>query len=198
MAVGDKQKLITNNVSTVLGELAQTDKKFDWFVNKHLKEHFGRHFPAIDKIFKALNGDINANQSKRTTSLDCDAYFGGKYNLIFEFDEYQHFSSARLKTFDYYPSDLKTNYSIIDWKNLCIQNKNRADNYRHSKVTTDFNFNGGRTAQRAYLDCFRDFLPEINGLNPTLRITDFEVADIYSPDTISLKKVEKLIKQRLR
>ncbi len=198
MATKDRQKLITNIVSTILGEPAQTDMTFDWFINKHTKEHFGKHYAAMDKIFKALNGDINANQSKQTKHLECDAFFGGKYNFFFEFDEIQHFSSSRLKTFNYFPADLMTNYSLTDWKALCVRNKDKADRYRHSKVTVDFNFSGGRTAQRAYLDCFRDLLPEINGLNPTLRISDLEVLDIYTSNTDSIKKIERILKQRIK
>ena len=40
MAVGDKQKLITDIVGTVLNERPQSDKTFNWFVNKHTKEHY--------------------------------------------------------------------------------------------------------------------------------------------------------------
>ena len=197
MAVGDKQKLITEIVSKVLNEQAQTSKKFDWFINKHNKENFGKHFSTIDKIFKSLNGDITANQTKRSVALDCDAYFGGQYNFIFEFDELQHFSSSRLKTIENYPSGLRVNFDLANWKRLCQIHKDKADNYRKTKTTTDFNFVGGRTAQRAYLDCFRDLLPEIQGLNPTLRINEFEVVGITQVDKEACNKIEQLIKTKL-
>lgn len=197
MAVGDKQKLITEIVSKVLNEQAQTRKKFDWFINKHNKENFGKHFSTIDKIFKLLNGDITANQTKRSVALDCDAYFGGQYNFIFEFDELQHFSSSRLKTIENYPSGLKVNFDLANWKRLCQIHNDKADSYRKTKTTTDFNFVGGRTAQRAYLDCFRDLLPEIQGLNPTLRINEFEVVGITKVDKEACNKIEQLIKTKL-
>lgn len=197
MAVGDKQKLITEIVSKVLNEQAQTSKKFDWFINKHNKENFGKHFSTIDKIFKSLNGDITANQTKRSVALDCDAYFGGQYNFIFEFDELQHFSSSRFKTIENYPSGLRVNFDLANWKRLCQIHKDKADNYRKTKTTTDFNFVGGRTAQRAYLDCFRDLLPEIQGLNPTLRINEFEVVGITKVDKDACNKIEQLIKTKL-
>jgi hypothetical protein len=197
MAVGDKQKLITELVSQVLNEQANTSKKFDWFINKHSKENFGKHFSNIDMIFKSLNGDINENQTKRSVSLDCDAYFGGQYNFIFEFDEFQHFSSSRLKTFENYPTELKLNFDLGNWKKLCLNHKEKADNYRKTKTTKDFNFLGGRTAQRAYLDCFRDLLPEIQGLNPTLRINEFEVTGIIRNDKEAYKRIEQLLKIKL-
>ncbi len=51
MAVGDRQKLITDIIATVLSEQAHIDISFDWFINKHTQEHFGKHFTTIDKIF---------------------------------------------------------------------------------------------------------------------------------------------------
>ncbi|MBP7496802.1 MAG: hypothetical protein KA792_03975 [Bacteroidales bacterium] len=197
MAIGDKQKLITEIVSKVLNEQAQTSKKFDWFINKHVKDNFGKHFETIDKIFNSLNGDLKANQSKRSVALDCDAYFGGQFNFIFEFDEFQHFSSSRLKTIEFYPTDLKVNFDITIWKKLCLIHKDKADNYRKTKTTNDFNFVGGRTAQRAYLDCFRDLLPEVHQLKPTLRINEFEVIGITRNDKEACYKIEQLLKTKL-
>jgi hypothetical protein len=195
MAVGDKQKLITEIVSKVFGEPAQTDKKFEWFINKHNKDNFGNNFSNIDKIFETLNGDTNSK--KRSVALKCDAFFGGQYNLIFEFDEFQHFSSARYKTFTFYPTETQLNFNINDWRELCIIHQDKADKYRLSKTTADFNFSGGRTAQRAYLDCFRDLLPEIHGLNPTLRINEFEVLGIFRSDNASCNRIEQLLKTKL-
>lgn len=197
MAIRDRQTLITDIVSKVLNQSPQLDKTFDWFINKHGKEYFGGHFALIDKLSKLLKGDTTANQTKRTKSLNCDAYFGGQSNFMFEFDEFQHFSSARQLTIEHYPDNLKLNFSSSQWKQTCSTNKAKADKYRHNKTTVDFAFAGGRTFQRAYLDCFRDLLPTLHGLRPTLRINEFEVADIYSSDNEACKKVEKLIKSKL-
>ncbi|MCC6837040.1 MAG: hypothetical protein IT234_00760 [Bacteroidia bacterium] len=197
MAVRDRQKLITEIVSEVLGQSAETDRTFDWFINKHLKEHFGFHFNTIHNIFNELNGDSNTSTTKRTVPLDCDAYFGGRYNFIFEFDEFQHFSSARLRTLEHYPKELKLGYNLDAWKYLCSSHEGKANKYRYNKSTVDFNFPGGRTAQRAYLDCFRDFLPEVNGLNPTVRINEFEVAEIHSNNLDSYKTIENLLKEKV-
>lgn len=193
MPVGDKQNLITKIVSKVLGESAQTKKKFDWLINKHLSEYFQQYYLNIENIFEVLKGDNFQNQAKQTVKLQCDAYFGGNYNFIFEFDEYQHFSSSRLKTFDYYPKDIKLNFDLDEWKALCVIYADKADKYRAQKKTRDFNFIDGRTSQRAYLDCFRDFLPELHGYNPTLRISAFEVEQITTEDKTAYKIIEKLL-----
>lgn len=195
MAVGDKQKLITSIVSEVLNESAQLDKKFSWFINQHKADHFEKSFKIIDKIYFELNG---SNSIKRVQQLQCDAYFGGKYNFLFEFDEMQHFSSARLKALNNYPEYLQVNYSIADWKRWCLVYSYSADKYRFNKVTKDFNFQGGRTSQRAYLDCFRDLLPQHNGLNPTMRISDFEVKEINVINSDNIRKVKKLIENRMQ
>jgi hypothetical protein len=197
MAVGDRQKLITEIVAAVLNEPAQIDISFNWFINKHAQEHFGKYFTTIDKIFISLNGDKQASQTKGTRKLDCDAYFGGQHNFMLEFDEHQHFSSARLKSFEFYPPDLKVNFNIDQWKQLCKTQREKADKYRKSKTTTDFNFAGGRTAQRAYLDCFRDLLPQLHGLKPTVRINEFEVSDIYTNNRDACNRIEKLLKMKI-
>jgi len=194
MAVGDKQKLITEIVSLALNEKSQCEK-FDWFINQHQKDHFKGSFNLIGKIFSDLNGN---NSIKRSVQLQSDAYFGGKYNFLFEFDEIQHFSTARLKTLNNYPNQLKLNYSISDWKKWCLIYSTTADRYRFNKTTTDFYFKGGRTCQRAYLDCFRDFLPQHNGLNPTLRISEFEVEGITHINAGSVEKIKTIVKEKLK
>lgn len=198
MPVGDRQKLITEIVGCVLGHKPQMNKSFEWFINKHTSDYFGKLHSTIDTIFRNLNGDFVANQRKRTQYLECDAYFDEQYNFIFEFDEHQHFSSSRLKTLELYPPDLKVNFSIDEWKSKCRMYKEKADKYRKSKTTTDFNFEGGRTAQRAYLDCFRDLLPQQHNLKPTLRINEFEVEGVYANNKESCTRIEKLLNSKLK
>lgn len=120
MAIGDKQKLITEIVSDVLSEQAQTGRKFSWFINKHTEESFGKNFTVIDKIFLSLKGSLQTNQAKSTKMLVCDAYFGGRYNFMFEFDEFQHFSSMRLYALSNYPKGIKLNFDLQEWKNYCF------------------------------------------------------------------------------
>jgi len=194
MAIADKQKLITEIVSMVLNEKSQ-NKKFSWFINQHQKIHFKESYDLINKIFLELNG---TNSIKRSVQLQSDSYFGGKFNFLFEFDEVQHFSTARLKTLSNYPNKLSLNYSIDDWKKWCQIHSITADRYRFNKTTVDFCFSGGRTNQRVYLDCFRDLLPQHNGLNPTLRISEFEIKGITSVNTDSIEKIKALLKEKIK
>lgn len=194
MPIKDKQKLITQIVSGVLNESAQESKTFDWLINQHKPEHFKMLYPYIDKIFLFLNGQAD---SKSIRKLQPDAYFGGKYNFIFEFDEFQHFTTARLNTFQFYPKGIELQYSTDKWQLFCKSYLVKADGYRYSKTTSDFNFAGGRTSQRAYLDCFRDLLPHMHGLNPTLRIAEFEVAEINKDDLHSRQVIKKLLRDKM-
>ena len=195
MAVRDKQRLIIDIVGDVLGIKAEENKSFDWLKNQHSKECFFDYYRNIDDIFTHLKGTFEA---KRSIKLQCDAYFGGIYNFICEFDEMQHFSTARQHTFSFYPQDIQLNYSLESWLSLCKTQAKNADGYRKNKTTSDFNFIGGRTNQRAYFDCFRDFLPGMHGLNPTLRICEFEVGNIFENNAGSRKIIEHLLKNKLR
>jgi hypothetical protein len=194
MPVGEKQKLITEIVSSILGERPRSEK-FHWFINQHQQGHFKESYHIIDKIHSDLGGN---NSIKRRVQLQCDAYFGGKYNFLFEFDEFQHFSTARLTALNNYPKDLKLNYSVDEWKKLCLAHAVRANKYRSNKVTIDFNFVGGRTHQRAYLDCFRDLLPQHNNLNPTLRISEFEVIGINQINAETIGRITRLIEGKIK
>lgn len=198
MAIKDKQNLITELVGIVLGQKPEVDRKFTWFINKHDKVNFQNDFDVIHDIFLSLNGDYTANKSKRVKALECDAFFGGQYNFMFEFDEFQHFSSSRLASIELYPQDIKLNFSLEEWKDNCKHSFLKADVYRVNKTTADFNFKGGRTCQRAYLDCFRDILPIKYNLNPTLRINEFEVEKITEINSFNCKSMEKLLEKKIK
>lgn len=95
MAIRDREKLITSIVGVVL-ECESSKIKFEWLKNKHLKEDFQDYFNLVNGIFESLNGNQQELENKKNTYLQYDAMFGGTYNFIFEYDEYQHFSSSRM------------------------------------------------------------------------------------------------------
>lgn len=205
MAVGDQQKLITKIVAEMLGEDAITDVSFDWLRNKHVEEDFKNDdlgidlYPTIVKIFKKLNGDNNEMISKGQRVLKPDCYFGGKYNFIFEFDELQHFTIYKQIALQNYPNELKYGFDIDLYLSYCNLYKEKAikkgpAGYRKSKE--EFPFENGRAAQRAFFDAFRDLLPSLHGLNPTIRISEFEVQNISSINEDSKDRVKKILQGR--
>lgn len=196
MSHGELQHLITGIVSSVLGKRAERGRSFNRFKNVHTPKDFGAYFPLIDRIFVNLGGNSKADKPIR--SLSCDAYFGGPFNFILEIDERQHFGSARPKALELYPPDLQVGFDIQEYTAHCREHYLKADKCWRSKTTKDFDFSGGRTAQRAYLDCFRDILPTLHGLNPTVRISEFEVQGVTGNNTRSRLVVERALYGKLK
>ena len=98
-----------------------------------------------------------------------------------------------------YPRELQYNFTVNTYIDYCKLYSNDAikkgpPGYRKSKK--DFRFEYGRAAQRAYLDAFRDLLPVKYGLNPTLRIAEFEVGFILKDDNKSRERMVQILNQR--
>jgi hypothetical protein len=106
-----------------------------------------------------LGGDSSLLRSKRRKEPDCD-FLWGEHTII-ELDEFQHFSTARLRSLDIYRS-FRVGFDVTRYRELCQEHRGRADRYRASKQGPDFQREGSRTAQRAYMDAVRDlFAPSI-------------------------------------
>lgn len=193
---GERQREILDLISRALCVEVRHGPEFPWLRNRHREQEFERYFPVIAGIFRALGGDEAALASKRPLSLKPDGYIGAPYNSLLEFDEFQHFSSARERTLSLLPANLPLGYSRAHYLELCRVHRADADRYRHAKQAPEFNFPGGRTAQRAYFDCFRDLLPSLYGLRPTIRITEFDVQSITGDRPESLTKLADLVKGR--
>ena len=121
-------------------------------------------YPYLKKIYDALIGLRGFNNFNRSTTLKpCDIYVA-EHDFVVEIDEQQHFSAARGASLALYPSSLKTGFSVDRWATLCADYKS---------VDNDPPY---RDEQRAWYDTLRDFLPLIDGFNPTVRIHtgDFE------------------------
>ena len=116
---------------------------------------------------------------------------------MLEFDEFQHFSSARAKALDLLPDGLSLGFSLSDYKRLCHAYDQRADKYRRDKRTRDFRLIGGRTAQRAYFDASKDLLPVLHGLRPTIRISEFEVEHIWENDVEARSFLRALVERKM-
>ena len=78
--------------------------------------------------------------------------------FIVEFDESQHFTSARKLALSVYADDKPLGFSAKRWITLCEQ---------HNSKDNDPPF---RDEQRAWYDTLRDLVPSIKGLYPTVRL----------------------------
>jgi hypothetical protein len=123
-------------------------------------EDFSSHpeYAALEKIFKAL-GEFRGNKNFiMTNKLPRVDYFIKSQNCIVEFDESQHFTQCRKITLENYPDNMNVGFNKEKWKALC-------DQYN----STD-NLPVYRDEQRAWYDTLRDFVPNIFGLKPTIRL----------------------------
>ncbi len=170
-------------VEKVLGTKAEKRAQFNWLCNKPIKEHFGENYDSIIELYNHFNGNWESTTAKADGFLTPDAYFNDPYQFIFEFDELQHFTTYRKDTFSYYPEDIIVGYSTEKYIKFCKEHFSKAlakgpDRFR--RTTADFQYINGRAAQRAFFDTFRDWLPTKHGLNPTIRIAEFEVYPILN------------------
>jgi hypothetical protein len=141
-----------------------------WLTNRgHLEVDFADQLErdraaAIAKIYGALGGDEQLLAGKRRGSDPrLDLVIHGEA-LAVEIDEIQHFTSDRLVALDLYPRDAAVGFDIEHYRTLIERWRYAGDRYRASKSCTDFPFAGGRRAQRAYFDAFRDLVGPVFGL----------------------------------
>jgi hypothetical protein len=190
-------------VAEVLGVPAERQAQFDWLRNKPTPEHFGDCYPKILHLFEELGGDKDGLFAKADGYLTPDAYFPEPCHFIFEFDELQHFTAPRQKTLTLYPADVPLAFNRREYLRFCAQHHDsalRKGTDRFRRKTADFPFLNGRAAQRAFFDTFRDWLPPLYGFRPTLRIAEFEVADILRGELVgkaARDHVAALLEQRL-
>ena len=190
-------------VAEVLGVPAERQAQFDWLRNKPTPEHFGDCYPKILHLFEELGGDKDGLFAKADGYLTPDAYFPEPCHFIFEFDELQHFTAPRQKTLTLYPADVPLAFNRREYLRFCAQHHDsalRKGTDRFRRKTADFPFLNGRAAQRAFFDTFRDWLPPLYGFRPTLRIAEFEVADILRGELVgkaARDHLAALLEQRL-
>lgn len=190
-------------VEEVLEVPAERRAQFDWLINKPSLAHFGQYYSRIVDLFEKMGGDWAGLSTKAEGYLTPDAYFPAPYNFIFEFDELQHFTTFRQATLGGYPEHLALGFDRQAYLQLCVKHQKmaiRKGTDRFRRKTADFPFPNGRAAQRAFFDTFRDWLPPLHGLKPTLRLAEFEVTDILSGKLIgdaAKDHIRSLVEQRL-
>ena len=191
-------------VETVFGTTAERRAQFDWLRNKPSPENFREHYDAAMALYTELNGDSEGTKAKADGYLIPDAYFSEPYHFIFEFDELQHFTKYRERTFQFYPENIPLAYAPQKYKQFCQQHHTAAlakGPARFRRLTADFPYANGRAAQRAFFDTFRDWLPPLHGLKPTVRLAEFEVAPILNgelTDAQAKAHMERLLREQLK
>ena len=155
-------------LATSEGLAFQRGASLPWLTNKgHLADVVvakvdEESLAAVRSIYQELGGDESLLASKRSGSNPrIDLLHGA---LAIEVDEIQHFTTDRMRTLELYPVDADVLFNEDEYRAAIRLWHQRADRYRASKPTLDFPFVGGRRAQRAYFDAFRDLVAPSFGL----------------------------------
>lgn len=116
---------------------------------------YARHLTEIHRGLEEYRG--HKRLVKATTLPHCDFYVPNP-GFVVEFDESQHFTTARRVSLERYPDDLQLGFDRIKWIALC------------DRIHARDNDPPYRDEQRAWYDTLRDFLPAVQGLQPTVRL----------------------------
>lgn len=168
MPVGDCENAVLEAARQEGVELARYRKS--WL---NQRGHFGLPEQAASVVvplhlFRALGGDPEEQSLKRPTALPGD-FIHLATGTIIEGDELQHFTSFRLRSFDYYPSKHPVGFEIAEYQELCRSISSTADKYRQTKAAAAFGM-GGRQRQRAYYAALRDLAVPVMGHPPVIRV----------------------------
>jgi hypothetical protein len=141
-----------------------------WLTNKgHLGRAAAEALSAdvveqLRTIFTALGGDETLLAGKRAGSNPRIDLLLADRGLAVEVDEIQHFTADRRRTLEHYGPATGALFDIDGYRSLIDRWQLTGDGYRASKPTKDFPHVGGRRAQRAYFDAFRDLAGPTFGL----------------------------------
>ncbi|MBI2764077.1 MAG: hypothetical protein HYX54_10120 [Chloroflexi bacterium] len=127
----------------------------------------------LRRIFRALDGD-EADLSAGTHRLLKPDWFHDPTGTVVEVDEFQHFTTDRLRTLLAYPDDVALGFDRQQYIDLCRRWRGKADRYRAFKEARGFRRSGGRRAQRAYFDTVRDLVVPALGFNPVIRAAAYD------------------------
>ena len=105
--------------------------------------------------------------------------------FILEWDERQHFTVPRKIALELYPEKLKIGFEKKRWIELCGKT-HATDNDRKTPY---------RDEQRAWYDTLKDFLPELEGLKPTIRLyyKDPQWSSLNPNSTIDIERFKELL-----
>ncbi len=112
----------------------------------------------LEGIYAALQEHRGFTNFVRARKLaPCD-FLVERGNFLVEFDESQHFTSARLVALSHYSARAPVAFSVKAWQQHCVD----IDGRDNDPVFRD--------EQRAWYDTLRDHVPSIEGMGATVRV----------------------------
>jgi hypothetical protein len=162
--VGIEYDVITE--SRDLGSRLTMGGPLRWLTTRgHLDPLVQREAPAevlatLDVIHRSLGGNARLLATKHAQPLGVDLL--GPNGVPIELDEVQHFTSARRDSLRWYPGvtslGFTLGFSIDQYRSLIDLWRAKANAVFTRQLGADFDFQGGRRAQRAYFDAVKDLL----------------------------------------
>jgi hypothetical protein len=149
--------------ATDAGYELRPDAPLAWLTRYgHLAARVQERLPAelldcLRELFLALGGDERRLAAKTRGAVSTDFLLLPDARLV-ELDESQHLTAERLLTLDLYPEGVELGYAREEYRALCQQWGERAKRRFAHRQAAEFPRAGGRHAQRAYFDAFRDLV----------------------------------------
>lgn len=143
-------------------------------------------YKDLANIFRKLQEYRGYLDFVRTKNLPAVDFFIPVPGFVLEFDESQHFTIPRRLTLSCYPKDVKLGFIREKWIQLCGE-------IQASDSNPLF-----RDEQRAWYDTLRDFLPNIEGLSPTIRLYSKEMkwCSLDPEDPNDVDRFKNILKQQ--
>ena len=178
------KKTIERMLKEIYGNL-ESNYKFEVSANLEYYKNFP-FYQKLKEILLELQKYRGHKDFVKTPTLPRCDFFVPNPGFIVEFDESQHFTLPRKISLQNYPQDLKISFSLMKWIALC------------EKVNAKDNDPPFRDEQRAWYDTLRDFLPELKGLEPTVRLYSREMqwCSLNPEKTGDIAKFRDLIENR--
>jgi len=180
------KKAIEGMLKEIYGNV-ESNHKFE--VSTNLEDY--KDFPFYQKL-KEILLELRKYRGykefvKAPTLPRCD-FFVPNPGFIVEFDESQHFTLPRKISLQNYPQNPKLGFSLMKWIALC------------EKINAKDNDPPFRDEQRAWYDTLRDFLPELKGFEPAVRLYSKEIrwCSLNPEKPENIAKFRKLIENRRR
>lgn len=123
----------------------------------YMETSIGTALQDVATVLRTHRGFGVRDFVRSDTLAGCDFWVPDP-GFIVEFDESQHFTTARKLALSVYADDKPLGFSPKRWITLCEQ---------HNAKDNDPPF---RDEQRAWYDTLRDLVPSISGLRPTVRL----------------------------
>ena len=177
-----------NTIERMLKKIyGDVESNYKFEVSTNVKDYKDIPFyQKLKEILLELQKHRGYENFVRTPTLPRCDYFVPNPGFIVEFDESQHFTLPRKISLQDYLPDFKLGFSLMKWIALC------------EKINAKDNDPPFRDEQRAWYDTLRDFLPELKGFEPTVRLYSKEIRwcslNPIKPEDIA--KFRKLIENR--